>query len=172
MSSNRCTRYASVASCRARMAELCHRRPASLYSTMSVVMSIAISRANGSKKRVRSGAGKIGARAGRERKEAYNAGEGQLADEQVCTLLVFPDLAQRDRPWSDTAFCGQKSGKVRIRYASTPPVEAEKQNTYSVRPRPRSGVLLDLLRLHPHLRRRLRRHHPEHGACRFHSRLL
>lgn len=43
-SSNMCTRNASVASCSASIAELCHRSPASLYSFMSVIMSNAISR--------------------------------------------------------------------------------------------------------------------------------
>lgn len=39
-----CTRNASVASCSARIADVCHRRPLSPYSTVSVIMSSAISR--------------------------------------------------------------------------------------------------------------------------------
>ena len=90
-SSNKCTRNASLASCNARIAELCQRRPVSPYSFMSVVMSSAISRTCQES---------VGTVKGFEKKSAYNACKGELAQEQVRALLVLADLAEGDGTWS------------------------------------------------------------------------
>jgi hypothetical protein len=90
-SSNKCTRNASLASCNARIAELCQRRPVSPYSFISVVMSSAISRT------CRESVGVI---LGYEERTTYDARKGELAQEQVRAFLVLADLAKGDGTWS------------------------------------------------------------------------
>src|SRR6266850_3031851 len=83
-SSNRWTRNASLASCKARIAELCQRSPASPYSRpASVIMSSAISRT--CQLTVSETAQQGGAR-------SYHARKGELAQEQVRALLIPPDF--------------------------------------------------------------------------------
>lgn len=90
-SSNKCTRNASLASCNARIAELCQRRPVSPYSFMSVVMSSAISRTCREVSRCHLRF---------EERTTYDACKGELAQEQVRAFLVLADLAKGDGTWS------------------------------------------------------------------------